>query len=495
MRTPASLFRPSTPYGFVRSRQLEGTFPGSPGTGHWLSTLFRVMKGWGQVEEKLWPDDLDANQWPPTEPEGLDIQAKAHRIHSYQRVSSLEQYRFLIASQLPVQASFEIDDSWSDPPKGLVAIPNGQPITGTHCVLLLAYDDHSEQFRFVNSWGAAWGDAGYGYLPYSYFKDRFVEGWTVTALSSPPRVKNHANLFTSEIKDPFGEMLHCVEIVDPLQDEMIGWGFVIEHESSLLLEEFFVRPNWRRRGYGSQLAMEFLQLADRHKKELFALIPHSDVGEPNRQALKAILHQLGLSRKRSPVRWTGAIGVQSPKSYLGRFQLVLGELFNIVIGIKARGMPKNGKGDYQMEFHPIPFFTRRATPAPPAAKKRIEEAPARKVQENLLEASQNLLKHIPGEASGFYLLAADSLSKPSVATLGLIFVLALILLVVVRWLAKASSGIMVTTIIAFLLWMLILDKGFLHVAFPGLLPPPLGFIVAVFYSSLIAILASAGKIR
>src|SRR5437016_1928697 len=56
----------------------------------------------------------------------------------------------------------------------------------------------------------------------------------------------------------------------------------------------------------------------------------------------------------------------------------------------------------------------------------------------LAETSQNLLKHIPGEASGFYLLAVDSIDKPNLRTLGLIFGLALVLLIVVRLVAKAS---------------------------------------------------------
>jgi hypothetical protein len=112
-----------------------------------------------------------------------------------------------------------------------------------------------------------------------------------------------------------------------------------------------------------------------------------------------------------------------------------------------------------------------------------------------VEASQNLLKHIPGEASGFYLLAVDSIKDPSFGNLGVIFSLSFVLLVVVRWLAKASSGIMITTILAFFLWMLIFDKGFLHAVWPNLLPAPMGLIVAVFYSMLVTLLASAGKIR
>ena len=128
-------------------------------------------------------------------------------------------------------------------------------------------------------------------------------------------------------------------------------------------------------------------------------------------------------------------------------------------------------------------------PAAPAA----EVAAPRK--EALLETSQNLLKHIPGEASGFYLLAVDSIKDPSVVNLGFIFTLSFVLLVVVRFLAKASLAIMLTTIAAFFLWMLILEKGFIHVLFPNLLPAPMGLIVAVFYSILITLLANAGKIK
>jgi hypothetical protein len=109
--------------------------------------------------------------------------------------------------------------------------------------------------------------------------------------------------------------------------------------------------------------------------------------------------------------------------------------------------------------------------------------------------SENLLKHIPGEASGFYLLAVSSLTQPTLSNLGLIFFLSLVLLLVVRWLAAAGWGMMLTSLGAFALWMLIIDKGFLHAIWPNLLQAPMGLIVAGFYSTLITILASAGKIR
>ena len=105
-----------------------------------------------------------------------------------------------------------------------------------------------------------------------------------------------------------GDIVHGAEIFDHEGNEMIAWGFAIEHETSIDLEELFVRPNWRRCGYGSHLATEFSQLGARLGKKLLAWIPHPDGVKENKIALKKILHRLGLSYGPSPVRWAAAIG-------------------------------------------------------------------------------------------------------------------------------------------------------------------------------------------
>lgn len=113
----------------------------------------------------------------------------------------------------------------------------------------------------------------------------------------------------------------------------------------------------------------------------------------------------------------------------------------------------------------------------------------------LEESAMNLLKHIPGEASGFYLLAAGAFEKPSVTTLGVLFALALVILLVVRLSAKASIAMILTTLGAFVIWMFAIEQGFLQVAFPSLLPAPMGLVLAAFYSTIITTLAGAGKIK
>lgn len=115
--------------------------------------------------------------------------------------------------------------------------------------------------------------------------------------------------------------------------------------------------------------------------------------------------------------------------------------------------------------------------------------------ETLQKSAQNLLLHIPGEASGLYLMAADAFDKPNAGTITFIAVMALVILIVVRLVAGASRAVMITSVIAFLIWMFVLDKGVFHILFPDLLPNPLGLIIAVAYSTIITLLANAGKIN
>jgi hypothetical protein len=128
-------------------------------------------------------------------------------------------------------------------------------------------------------------------------------------------------------------------------------------------------------------------------------------------------------------------------------------------------------------------------------KDALPPAPGNNAGATLQKSAQNLLLHIPGEASGLYLMAADAFDKPSTGAIIFIAILALIILIVVRWAAGASKAVMVTSVVAFLIWMFVLDKGVFQLLLPDLLPNPLGLIIAVAYSSLITTLGNAGMIK
>jgi C1A family cysteine protease len=55
---------------------------------------------------------------------------------------------------------------------GKVPMPGADEQTiGGHAVMAVGYDDQAQAFIVRNSWGTAWGVAGYFYMPYAYVLD------------------------------------------------------------------------------------------------------------------------------------------------------------------------------------------------------------------------------------------------------------------------------------------------------------------------------------
>jgi C1A family cysteine protease len=68
---------------------------------------------------------------------------------------------------------------------GAIPLPGPtEPRLGGHAVAVTGYDEARERFLIRNSMGAAWGEEGYGYIPYAYMADPHlaVDFW---ALESP----------------------------------------------------------------------------------------------------------------------------------------------------------------------------------------------------------------------------------------------------------------------------------------------------------------------
>lgn len=298
-------------YVYVRGRQLEGTFPGDNTTGCWNLTGARVMKGWGMIDEDVWPY---LNQWPPVEPTGIDELAKQGRIFTYTRARSIEDCKMFLFSNHPISAGFVIDDSWFDAPGGFIPLPTTQnKIIGGHAVVLCGYKEHLRCFVFRNSWGQKWGDRGYGYLPYEYLGSRFVEAWTIGHVNRPKMEITSMGIrqVNCAMQEPLGNVLHCIEIIDEICDEIIGWSFALDRDGHFDIEELFVRPQWRRQGYGRLLAMALVELSITNNQPLRLWISHADANSVNSPQSLAIIRRLGLTLCPAAEPWASAVGLVS----------------------------------------------------------------------------------------------------------------------------------------------------------------------------------------
>jgi Papain family cysteine protease len=253
----------STTYGFVRGRQLEGTFPGDRATGVWPSTGFRVGYGWGTVPVKTWKYPARDAPWPPIEPPNVDEVAKAHRGPFYKRVRTLDDCIFEL-TQAPMGVSLDITGKWADPPQG--KIPSLGPrdiVVSTHVVSLQHYDQPNNTFMFRNSWGPQWGDRGYGYIERNDLEATWWEGSTFFPIPKPgsksltprPTSDDLTNLGTGirrklwVFKDRNNSSRQWYELTDVINDERLAWAATVEFESTLEIEELYVRPPFRRHGF------------------------------------------------------------------------------------------------------------------------------------------------------------------------------------------------------------------------------------------------------
>jgi GNAT superfamily N-acetyltransferase len=295
-------------YGFVRSRQLDGTFPGDPGTGVWPITACRVERGWGRIPESDWPYPSPGAAWPPIEPPELDAIAKNYRTVRYQRITSVYEAKIAISRDWPVGASFEITNQWYEAENGMIEMPlEPADIIASHQVLLVGYSDEKQTFRFRNSWGPDWGDKGYGYLSYEFFERWLVEAWITEGIGERLPSERPGRKGTIEIiwamPDFAGRTFHGRDLYDADTDERLGWSFVVQNERQLDVEELFVRPQYRQRGYGTRLLRMLPKLAAETGLPLRFLIPFADREPENLSRVERLLSKERYSLVESEDRW------------------------------------------------------------------------------------------------------------------------------------------------------------------------------------------------
>ncbi len=235
----------------------------------------------------------------------MDNLAKQRRINHYFRVRTLEDCKRTLAFRGPVLASFEITNEWFTAPQGVIPAPSaGTQYTAAHSVLLVGYDDTTNQFKFMNSWGPDWGDSGFGYLPYNSFEVAWDEGWFMDLaypdFHKPPGFCKRSWGFLSAAS---GFEYHCVEFTDP-EDVRIAWALAVQREEGWLeVEELFVRPTFRQQGYGKRLLRSLEKLAGELGCGLKMWVSHADIDASNIAIVDKLIAPIGLVRKVSGNRW------------------------------------------------------------------------------------------------------------------------------------------------------------------------------------------------
>ena len=122
------------------------------------------------------------------------------------------------------------------------------------------------------------------------------------------------------------------------------------------------------------------------------------------------------------------------------------------------------------------------------------EEPGEPRQDTTQKAIQNLLNHLPAEATGLYLAGLNAVGdEAGTAAVVAVAVVSLAVLLLVRWLAKASTNVIIASVLGFVIWVYAIGNGPFQ-AFGVELVQGLGTFAIIAYSTIITILATAGKI-
>lgn len=100
--------------------------------------------------------------------------AASYKISSYGILSNTDHtgIKTMIANKHPVVAIIIADNSFINAGPGFVWRSYSGSGTLPHALVICGYDDSKNAYKVMNSWGTAWGDAGYSWIDYDFFLEK-----------------------------------------------------------------------------------------------------------------------------------------------------------------------------------------------------------------------------------------------------------------------------------------------------------------------------------
>jgi esterase/lipase superfamily enzyme len=282
--------------------------------GVWPLSIWRCDRRYGDPGFELFPRHTPLNEAD----ESVWNAARQMRVLCYSRVTSACHAVKLLQQEVEIRLSLEITRDWYDPQGGVLPELGDAVFTGSHAVPILAYDPAKGCFVFCNSWGRDWGDRGFGYLPFQNYDRSVIEAWYLVArgMDAPYQLKDGiaCREWKWSLTPAFG--VHGREIVDVATRDRLAWAFCVRRGRFLDVDEFFVWPSERRKGYGRHLANMVSTLASDMRLPIRAWVSFADTGESDLSGVNATMRLLGLELERSPERWASHVGWKHPSGVI-----------------------------------------------------------------------------------------------------------------------------------------------------------------------------------
>ena len=183
MKQQKQHFIPSRLFIYYNERAMEGTI--TQDAGAMIRDGIKTMTDAGVCPESQW-QYIESNF--KARPCGCCYKtALDNQIQESLRLSphTLYEVKHCLSDGYPVVFGFTIYQSFMSEEvsrTGMAKMPQlNEEKLGGHAVMAVGYDDSKEALIVRNSWGEAWGDNGYFYLPYGYVTQDGLSAdyWTI----------------------------------------------------------------------------------------------------------------------------------------------------------------------------------------------------------------------------------------------------------------------------------------------------------------------------
>jgi len=175
-----SLVTLSPRFLYSRCKRLDGS-PGEEGTT--VRVAMKVLKGEGTCRESYWPYRPYQTDGPKA---GAAMDAARFRENTYARILDLAELKMSLSSLGPCVGGIEVFAGIMRTKTGIVPMPKeGEAPLGGHAICFVGYDERRCLVKFKNSWGRAWGEAGYGWLRYEYLERYLMDVWSSVDIDDP----------------------------------------------------------------------------------------------------------------------------------------------------------------------------------------------------------------------------------------------------------------------------------------------------------------------
>ncbi len=144
-------------------------------TGAFVRTTIKAVRLFGSCPEAYWPYiEPDYDEEPPAFCYAFAQNYKT--IVYYRLIEEVDPLRASLAQGIPFAFGFTCFESLWNADDGVIPFPEqDEQVIGGHAVVAVGYNHAKKHFIIRNSWGEDWGDDGYGYLPYEYFKQGLAD--------------------------------------------------------------------------------------------------------------------------------------------------------------------------------------------------------------------------------------------------------------------------------------------------------------------------------